>query len=100
MSGSYDAIVVGAGHNGLAAAAYLARSGMRVLVLERRERVGGGAGSAAAFRGRAGVPRPGRARVELLLPREPAAGGDRARPGDRRGAARAARERVRRRPAR
>jgi len=38
---SYDAIVVGAGHNGLTAAAYLARSGMSVLVLERRELVGG-----------------------------------------------------------
>lgn len=37
----WDAIVVGAGHNGLAAAAYLARAGKRVLVCERRERVGG-----------------------------------------------------------
>lgn len=41
MSGSYDIIIVGAGHNGLVAAAYLARAGMRVLVLERRELVGG-----------------------------------------------------------
>jgi phytoene dehydrogenase-like protein len=37
----YDAIVVGAGHNGLAAAAYLARAGLSALVLERREIVGG-----------------------------------------------------------
>lgn len=37
----WDVIIVGAGHNGLACAAYLARAGKRVLVLEARERVGG-----------------------------------------------------------
>src|SRR5204863_4901326 len=37
----WDAIVVGGGHNGLTAAAYLARAGRSVLVLERREQVGG-----------------------------------------------------------
>src|SRR5271163_5191437 len=37
----YDAIIVGAGHNGLTAAAYLARAGLTTLVLERREIVGG-----------------------------------------------------------
>ncbi len=38
---AYDAIVVGAGHNGLTTAAYLARAGLRTLVLERRDHVGG-----------------------------------------------------------
>ncbi|HET7027709.1 MAG TPA: NAD(P)/FAD-dependent oxidoreductase [Candidatus Limnocylindrales bacterium] len=41
VGGGYDAIVVGGGHNGLTCAAYLARAGLGVLVLERRERVGG-----------------------------------------------------------
>jgi phytoene dehydrogenase-like protein len=38
---TWDVVVVGAGHNGLACAAYLARAGKRVLALESRERVGG-----------------------------------------------------------
>ena len=38
---TWDAIVVGAGHNGLTCAAYLARAGRKVLVLEARDRVGG-----------------------------------------------------------
>ena len=37
----FDAIIIGGGHNGLVCAAYLARAGRKVLVLERRELVGG-----------------------------------------------------------
>jgi len=43
MGVTYDAVVVGGGHNGLVTAAYLARAGRRVLVLERRDHVGGAA---------------------------------------------------------
>jgi phytoene dehydrogenase-like protein len=41
MSTSYDLIVIGGGHNGLVTAAYAARAGVKVLVLERREVLGG-----------------------------------------------------------
>lgn len=40
---AYDVVVVGGGHNGLVTSAYLAKAGLRVLVLERREAVGGAA---------------------------------------------------------
>jgi phytoene dehydrogenase-like protein len=42
VKGSYDVVVIGAGHNGLTLGAYLARSGLDVVVLERRHEEGGG----------------------------------------------------------
>jgi len=50
-SQKWDAIVVGAGHNGLTCAAYLARNGQKVLVLEARERIGGACTVEEAFPG-------------------------------------------------
>jgi len=51
MPDRWDAVIVGAGHNGLVAAAYLARAGLRVLVLERRSRVGGASVTEELFPG-------------------------------------------------
>ena len=47
----YDAIIVGAGHNGLAAGVVLAKAGMRVLSLERTGHVGGMAATRELFKG-------------------------------------------------
>lgn len=64
-----DAIIVGGGHNGLAAAAYLARAGRRVLVLERLDEMGGAAVSERPFRG-VDVRLSRYAYLVSLLPRE------------------------------
>ncbi|GIH26427.1 oxidoreductase [Acrocarpospora phusangensis] len=48
---SYDVVIAGGGHNGLVAAAYLARAGRRVLLLERLDHLGGLAVSTRAFPG-------------------------------------------------
>ena len=49
MAEQYDVVIVGGGHNGLVAAAYLAREGLRTLVLERRHIVGGAAVTETPF---------------------------------------------------
>src|ERR1700752_3762129 len=49
--GAYDVVIAGGGHNGLTAAAYLARAGLSVAVLERLDRTGGAAVSAQGFPG-------------------------------------------------
>jgi phytoene dehydrogenase-like protein len=80
----YDAIVIGGGHNGLTAAAYLARAGRKVLVLERRHIVGGAAVTEEVFPGFhfsvcsyvVSLLRPGdhpRPRSAAPRPRDPAA---------------------------
>jgi phytoene dehydrogenase-like protein len=50
MRGGYEAIVIGGGHNGLAAGAYLARDGLKTVVLEARHKVGGAATTDAPWR--------------------------------------------------
>src|SRR5215203_6476478 len=51
MSRKWDAIIVGGGHNGLTAAAYLARAGRKVTVVERRHVLGGAAVTEEIFPG-------------------------------------------------
>ncbi len=49
LRASYDAVVIGSGHNGLVAAAYLGQAGKSVLVLERNETIGGATASQKVF---------------------------------------------------
>jgi phytoene dehydrogenase-like protein len=51
VTAAYDVVIVGGGHNGLTAAAYLSRAGKRVVVLEKLDHVGGAAVSAQSFDG-------------------------------------------------
>src|SRR5204863_9149621 len=49
MKTKYDVVVLGAGHNGLVAAAYLARAGLSVLILEKNDYIGGATTSQKVF---------------------------------------------------
>src|SRR3989440_9606387 len=49
MKSSYDVVILGAGHNGLVAAAYLARAGLSVLLLEKNDYIGGATTSQKVF---------------------------------------------------
>jgi len=51
ISTQYDVVIIGGGHNGLVSAAYLARAGLRVVVLERRDILGGAAATEEVFPG-------------------------------------------------
>ena len=64
---SFDIVLVGAGHNSLVAAAYLARAGKSVLVLERRDTVGGTAGTVEIEEGSPGGGQMGRFRASACF---------------------------------
>ena len=64
---AYDAVIIGAGHNGLVTAAYLAKAGRRVLVLEQRPGLGGAAATEALWPGY--QVNSGAHDARLLLPR-------------------------------
>lgn len=66
---SYDAIIIGGGHNGLVTAAYLAKAGKKVLVLERRDTLGGAAATEEIWTGfkiNTGAPDAGMLRPEVV----------------------------------
>ncbi len=68
MTNTYDAIVVGGGHNGLTAAAYLAKAGARTVVLEAREKTGGATDTSAPFPGHPDVKVTTLSYVMSLMP--------------------------------
>ena len=49
MKPEYDVVILGAGHNGLVAAAYLSRAGLSVLILEKNDYIGGATTSQKVF---------------------------------------------------
>ena len=51
MATDWDAVIIGGGHNGLVAACYMAKAGLKVAVLERREVVGGASVTEETFPG-------------------------------------------------
>ncbi|MCQ3980699.1 MAG: amine oxidase, partial [Anaerolineae bacterium] len=66
---NYDAIIIGGGHNGLVTAAYLAKAGKKVLVLERRDMLGGAAATEEIWPGfqiNTGAPDVGLLRPEIV----------------------------------
>lgn len=68
---TYDAVIIGGGHNGLITAAYLARSGVRTMVLERRDMLGGACvteeiAGAPGFRVSTGAAQLGNLRPEIV----------------------------------
>ena len=65
-SEQFDAVIIGAGHNGLVTAAYLAKAGLKVVVLERREVLGGAAATEEIFPGH--QINTGACDTSLLLP--------------------------------
>lgn len=69
MTETYDAIIIGAGHNGLVTATYLAKAGMNVLILERRHELGGAAATEQIFPGyyvNTGAPDAGLFRPKII----------------------------------